>query len=290
MIGIDLFAGAGGFAIGMECNGIEVVMSNDFSQYSKIAIKNNFDHRFICLPIEKIKKIPRVDIITAGFPCQPFSIAGNKKGMDDIRISGMKHMLTLIKKYPPKMLLFENVKNFLTMNNGEIFQWFREKIESYGYHIYYQVIDTAKYSVLPQHRERLFMICFRKENHFTFPDQCLTNYSRDIFLEKDIDQKYYYTKKSSIYPILKDMDDEHFYQYRRTFLREIKSGLCPTLTANMGSGGHNVPIIQVGHKIRKLTPRECFRLQGFPDEYSLENLSDTRAYHLAGNAVSVPIV
>ena len=114
------------------------------------------------------------------------------------------------------------------------------------------------------------------------------------YLEKDVPLKYYYNESSQIYSKLKEnvINKNSIYQYRRTFVRENKSGLCPTLTENMGSGGHNVPIIidPYTNGIRKLTPRECFNLQGFPEDYKFGNLSDTKLYKIAGNAVTLSII
>ena len=112
------------------------------------------------------------------------------------------------------------------------------------------------------------------------------------FLEKEVNKKYYYTDKSSTWDLVKDsvIKKETVYQYRRVYVRENKSNVCPTLTANMGSGGHNVPLILDDFGIRKLTPRECFNLQGFPSSYKLPNISDSYLYKLAGNAVSLPVV
>jgi DNA (cytosine-5)-methyltransferase 1 len=112
------------------------------------------------------------------------------------------------------------------------------------------------------------------------------------FLEKEVPAKYYYTDKSSAWLLLKEsvIKKDTIYQYRRVYVRENKSDECPTLTANMGTGGHNVPIILDDKGIRKLTPRECFNLQGFPESYKLPSLSDCSLYKLAGNAVSVPVV
>jgi DNA (cytosine-5)-methyltransferase 1 len=111
-------------------------------------------------------------------------------------------------------------------------------------------------------------------------------------LEKNVPQKYYYSDKSSTWNIIKQsvVKSNTVYQYRRVYVRENKSNECPTLTANMGSGGHNVPIIVDTFGIRKLTPRECFNLQGFSLIYNLSNLSDSNLYKLAGNAISVPVV
>ena len=115
------------------------------------------------------------------------------------------------------------------------------------------------------------------------------------FIESEIPDKYYYTDKLKVFPqvvkdVTKNINENVIYQYRRYYIRENKSNCCPTLTANMGSGGHNVPIIKDDRGIRKLTPRECFNLQGFPSTYNFPTLSDSALYKLAGNAVSVPVI
>jgi DNA (cytosine-5)-methyltransferase 1 len=114
-------------------------------------------------------------------------------------------------------------------------------------------------------------------------------------LDDNIKDKYYYTDKLKVYEeikknVIKHIDTNTIYQYRRYYVRENKSGCCPTLTANMGTGGHNVPLIKDDKGIRKLTPRECFNLQGFPKKYKMPNISDGKLYKLSGNAVSIPVV
>jgi len=126
--------------------------------------------------------------------------------------------------------------------------------------------------------------------HLEFPKVKKRNISE--FLENDIPEKYYYTDKSSTWNLVNANVTKHdtIYQYRRVYVRENKSSECPTLTANMGAGGHNVPLVRDSKGIRKLTPRECFNFQGFPSSYKLPQLSDSNLYKLAGNAVSVPVV
>jgi len=152
-----------------------------------------------------------------------------------------------------------------------------------------------EYGNVPQNRERVYIVGFKKKKHydnFSFPDKIkLTNKVTD-YLEKDVDEKYYYNGKP-LYSKLKDdvTEEGKVYQWRRKYVRENKSGVCPTLTANMGTGGHNVPIIKDKKGIRKLTPLECARLQGFPENYKLpENLSDSALYKQFGNSVSVPVI
>jgi len=147
---------------------------------------------------------------------------------------------------------------------------------------------------LPQNRERIFIVGFldkNKADKFNFPDKIpLTSNFRDI-LEEVVDDKYYYDDKPLFDRIKDDIKSKDtVYQWRRKYVRENKSGVCPTLTANMGTGGHNVPIIKDDKGIRKLTPLECFRLQGFPSNWKIPNIADCKLYQQAGNSVNVPVI
>ena len=193
----------------------------------------------------------------------------------------------------------ENVKNLLTHDNKNTFTIIKKSLEDIGYKIKYKVLDTSKVSNIPQHRERIYIIGFRETtdyNNFNFDFPNTKTKDVSIYFEKDVDSKYFYNENSKIYntlitEIIKDIETNTVYQYRRHYVRENKSGLVPTLTANMGSGGHNVPIIKDREgKIRKLTPRECFNLQGFQINYKLPEISDSKLYKLAGNAVSIPVI
>ena len=154
------------------------------------------------------------------------------------------------------------------------------------------------YTVVPQHRERIYIVCFKnktKYDKFNFNFKKIKNKDIKDFLESDISEKYYYNDSLKVYDTVKDAVTKHInenvlYQYRRYYVRENKSNCCPTLTANMGGGGHNVPLLLDNKGVRKLTPRECFNLQGFPKNYKLPDLCDSALYALAGNAVSIPIV
>lgn len=165
-----------------------------------------------------------------------------------------------------------------------------------GYYIKRAILDTNKITNIPQHRERIYIVGFlNKEKYdkfnFNFPKKTKIS----DMLEKNVDNKYYYSDRFKVFEeieenITKNISENVLYQYRRYYVRENKSNCCPTLTANMGGGGHNVPLLKDDKGIRKLTPRECFNLQGFPLDYKLPDISDTSLYKLAGNAVSVPVV
>jgi DNA (cytosine-5)-methyltransferase 1 len=236
--------------------------------------------------------------LTAGFPCQPFSIAGMQKGFDDERSNVFWKILSIIKSTSPDIVILENVKNLQRHDDGNTFNIIIENLENLEYNIKYSILNTCKLTGIPQNRERIYIVCFKNLelfNKFDFDFQEVEIMPITMFLENDIPDKYYYSNSSTIYEELRTNITKHIttntiYQYRRYYVRENKTNVCPTLTANMGSGGHNVPIILDDNGIRKLTPKECFNLQGFPDTYKLPNLSNSKLYSLAGNAVSVPVV
>lgn len=295
---IDLFAGTGAFTIAFKStNNVNVVFANDMVEHSKKTYDENFDHKLTLKNLNEVKveDIPSHDILTGGFPCQPFSIAGLQEGFKDERSNVFWKILSIIGHHHPKCVILENVKNLLSHDERKTFATIKENLENMGYYICYKVLNTAEITGIPQHRERIYIVCLKSKKIFD-------NFSLDFpkiekkpvshFLESSVPDKYYYTDKSSTWELITAnvVKKDTIYQYRRVYVRENKSSECPTLTANMGGGGHNVPIILDDKGIRKLTPRECFNFQGFPSSYILPNLSDTNLYKLAGNAVSVPVV
>jgi len=295
---VDLFAGTGAFSyVSHKTNKIDTVFSNDILESSKeiYDINNNCKLFLSDLNDVKTEEIPEFDILTAGFPCQPFSIAGKQLGFEDKRSNIFWKIIEIIDFHKPKIIILENVKNLITHDKKNTFKIIIKSLEDLNYHIKFQIINTCDYSVIPQNRERIYIVGFSNiENYkkFDFNFQKIKNNDLSNFIESNIPEKYYYNSKSKIYDCLKEniTNNNSIYQYRRYYVRENKKGRCPTLTANMGSGGHNVPIILDEKGIRKLTPRECFNLQGFPDDYKLPKISDNKLYSLAGNAVSIPII
>jgi DNA (cytosine-5)-methyltransferase 1 len=293
---IDLFAGTGAFSLAFS-NYVNVVFANDMVEHSKKIYNENFLHNLTLKDLNdvKVEDIPAHDILTGGFPCQPFSIAGLQEGFNDERSNVFWKILSIIDYHNPKCVILENVKNLLSHDNNKTFTIIKSNLEKRGYYVCYNVLNTAKITGIPQHRERIYIVCIKSKKvydafNLNFP--IIEKRKISDFLESNIPSKYYYTDKSSTWPLLKSsvIKKDTIYQYRRVYVRENKSSECPTLTANMGGGGHNVPIILDNIGIRKLTPRECFNLQGFPSTYKLHALSDTNLYKLAGNAVSVPVV
>jgi len=194
----------------------------------------------------------------------------------------------------PEGFLLENVKNLKSHDSGKTFRIIEETLKNLGYYIKYKVLNSMEYGNIPQNRERIYIVGFRNKNYtdkFSFPDPVkLTKKITDL-LEKNVPEKYYYNGKP-LFEKLKNFIKEEgkVYQWRRQYVRENKSGVCPTLTANMGTGGHNVPIIKDKKGIRKLTPLECARIQGFPENYILPKIADSALYKQFGNSVSVPVL
>lgn len=246
-----------------------------------------------------ITSIEKHNILTAGFPCQPFSIAGNRKGFNDIHSNVFWKIIELLNFHNTEIIILENVKNLISHDNGNTFKIILDELYKLNYYIKYKILDTCKITEIPQHRERIYIIGFKNKNKydkFNFNFEIKENKKIIDYLEENIDDKYYYTNKYKVYDIInnnitKNISENAIYQYRRYYVRENKNNCCPTLTANMGSGGHNVPLIRDNKGIRKLTPRECFNLQGFPKNYKLPlNISDSILYKIAGNAVSIPVI
>lgn len=296
----ELFAGTGAFSLAFEETGTaRTVFMNDCEKASEQICARNIGATFVLANIHDLDAslLPDFDILTAGFPCQPFSIAGAQQGFDDARSNVFWKMVEIITVKQPACLVLENVKNLLSHDNGRSFAIIRESITSLGYTFDFKVLNTSKYTDIPQNRERVYIICFKsaaRGRAFKWPAEEPAIRAPALLLEKKVEDKFYYTPKSRIWNKLEQdvVKSNTFYQYRRYYVRENKSGVCPTLTANAGSGGHNVPIIRDARGIRKLTPRECFTLQGFSDTYQIDGLglSNSALYKLAGNAVSVGVV
>ena len=295
---IDLFAGTGAFTYAFEKTGkVNCVFANDMVEWSKKIYDENFTHKLTLGNLNDIKEseIPPHDILTGGFPCQPFSIAGKQEGFDDERSNVFWKILKIIDHHKPRCVILENVKNLTSHDDKRTFETIKKNLTDRGYHICFKVLNTSDITGVPQHRERIYIVCFRDKDvydKFSLDFEYVEKRPIREYLEEDITDKYYYTESSSTWDLLNEavIKSDTIYQYRRVYVRENKSSECPTLTANMGGGGHNVPIVLDEKGIRKLTPRETFNFQGFPKEYKLPSISDTNLYKLSGNAVSVPVV
>lgn len=303
---ISLFTGVGGIDLAFtpinHNNGsFQIVWANDIDLKCKKTYDLNIDTPK--LSIEDIwtvdlNQIPQFDLLLGGFPCQAFSVAGNQGGFSDTCVGGnlFFRIAQILKDKNPPAFLLENVKNLKSHDKGRTFKIILSTLNNLGYHIIYEVLNSMTHGNIPQNRERIFIVGLldpKIANRFSFPEPIpLTKNFRE-YLEVKVNPKYYYTEDSLIYNKIKDIivSEHTVYQWRRTYVRVNQKGVVPTLTANMGRGGHNVPLIKDSIGIRKLTPRECFSFQGFPSEYKLPtDLPDSELYHQAGNSVTVPVV
>lgn len=300
---IDLFAGIGGFRLALQNLGGKCVYTSEWDKNAQITYRANFGEvPFGDITKKQIKNyIPEdFDILCAGFPCQAFSIAGHRKGFSDTRGTLFFDVEQIIEKHRPKVVFLENVKNLVSHDKGKTFKVIIEILEKkLGYKVLFKILNSMTHANIPQNRERIFIIAFDPEqvknyNAFKFPNELkLTKTIHDFIDGNKKDDKYYYSKKHKYYPELsKSMTrKDTVYQWRRVYVRENKSNVCPTLTANMGTGGHNVPLIKDDYGLRKLTPTECFAFQGYPmDTYILPAIAESKLYMQAGNSVTTNLI
>ena len=309
-----LFSGIGGIETGFEKAGFKILWSNENDPYSIRSFKNNYKHTLYEDDIRKLnfKKIKPVDVLVGGFPCQAFSVAGYRKGFRDPRGSLFFEICRAITELPkmPKVLMLENVKNIRGHDNGKTAKVITKSLRELGYSVFWNLFNTSIHTDIPQNRERTFIIGFKDEADWDFEPNKKTSSSifnshlpldksktkkklKEMFDKGEIDERYYYKQNAYMYKDLKKaiVSKNTVYQWRRVYVRENKSGECPTLTANMGTGGHNVPLIKDDLGIRKLTPRECLNFQGFPKSFKFPNdMPISQRYKQAGNAVTVNLI
>ncbi len=297
------FSGVGGIELGFKQTGeFRVVYANEFDKNAQITYEENH----LEVPLDKRdihevqpEDVPDSNIIMGGFPCQAFSIAGYRKGFEDERGDLFFELLRLIKAKQPEAIFVENVKNMVTHDHGNTFKVIREALSINGYHIKWKVLNGKDYGNVPQNRERIYVVGFKNKfafDRFDFPEPIeLTNGLDSIInFNERVEERFFYRR--GVQPFYDKLEPvitskESVYQWRRQYVRENKSGVVPTLTANMGTGGHNVPLIYTDYGIRKLTPREAFNAQGYPNNFILpEEMAVSHLYKQAGNSVVVPVI
>lgn len=298
---IDLFAGIGGIRLAFQNLGGKCVFTSEWDTYSKKTYEANFGE----VPfgdITKIseKEIPDHDILLGGFPCQPFSIAGvSKKNalgrahgfLDETQGTLFFDVARIIKHKRPKAFMLENVKNLVSHDKGKTFKIITETLKELGYSIHFRVLD-GKYFV-PQHRERIIIVGFNKEvfneeETFQFPDASENKYAIKDILEKVVDSKY--TLSDKLWNYLQEYAKKHKakgngFGFGLTDLE----GISRTMSARYYKDGAEILIPQKNKNPRRLTPRECARLQGFPDTFIIP-VSDNQAYKQFGNSVVTPLI
>lgn len=299
---IDLFAGIGGMRLAFEEAGGECVYSNEWNKFSQQTYMANFGD----MPDGDITQvnaddIPDHDVLVAGFPCQPFSIAGVSKKNSLGRATGFADktqgtlffdVCRILDAKRPKAFMLENVKNLCSHDKGKTFKVITESLNELGYEVFYKVIDGQAF--VPQHRERIIIVGFDRERYgsfFDFEFNIIPKEPKPVIadiLEKEVSEKYTLSDKLWIY--LQNYAAKH-----KAAGNGFGYGIAPldgvsrTLSARYYKDGSEVLIEQDGKNPRKLTPRECARLQGFPDSFAIP-VSDTQAYRQFGNSVVVPLM
>ena len=290
---IDLFAGVGGIRLGMEQAGFNTVFSNDFDEKCQVTFDLNFsDPSMTCKSIDELDfdSIPDFDVLTGGFPCQPFSVAGKRGGFKDERGNHFFTIARLIDLRRPTAFLLENVKGLLTHDNKDTFNTILETLYKLGYSLHWKVLNSKIHANIPQNRERLFIVGFKQEEHaskFKFPEPETLTTTYEDFLEDKVDSKYF-IQESKVYDALQEfgVKEGYSYQWRYNYIREHKAKGCIPCLVTVGKS----PIVKQGWILRHLTPKECFNLQGFPEDYRLPDIHDRHLYKQAGNSVTVPLI
>lgn len=294
------FAGVGGIELGFEKAGFDVIWSNEIDKNAAKTFSLNHKNKLVLDDINNVlsEDVPDVDVIVGGFPCQAFSVAGYRRGFEDERGEIFFQLARIIKAKLPRVIFIENVKNLLSHDKGKTFSIIKASLEDYGYKLKVNILNASEYGNIPQNRERIYIVGFREQEDFDNFEliekiDLSTKISDIVDYNEKVDDRFYYDDRYKFYADIKESitNRNSIYQWRRVYVRENKSGLCPTLTANMGTGGHNVPLVLTKYGIRKLTPRECFKFQGYPIDFKLpENMAISHLYKQAGNSVVVPVI
>ncbi len=288
---VSFFSGIGGLDKGFSDAGYDVVWANDFDKYAVETYKANYKNEIVLGDINDIDldDIPECDVIIGGFPCQPFSMMGEQRGFDDARGTLFFRIAEVIKDkiekgHKPKVIVLENVKALRTHDNGRTFATIKQILETnLGYKVYDTILNSAEHGV-PQTRNRTYIVCFANENtDFSFPEPVELDETLQDLLEQDVDNKYFLSDK--ILPTILSNGTGGYHAKSEIDLK-VARPLCATM-AKMHRACQDNYVTQKG-RVRRLTPRECARLQGFDDSFIIP-VSDSQAYKQFGNAVTVNV-
>lgn len=307
---VSLFSGAGGLDLGFLNAGFDIVWANDIDKYAVESYKHNISDHIVLGDInQSLDDIPEHEVLIGGFPCQPFSMMGKQLGFEDERGTLFFTIEQIVRKHRPKIIVLENVKNLETHDGGRTFAKMQRILKEellddngYGYDVFYKVLNSSDFGI-PHTRRRVFVVAFDKgyfrENdiNFEFPQPIeLQQNLRDI-LDEDVDKKYFLSEK--ILPTILSHGTGNYYSKSEIDL-DIARPLCATMhKMHRASQDNYVTDINNRNKfedteekrisnVRRLTPNECRKLQGFPSDWEF-NVSDTQAYRQFGNAVTVNV-
>lgn len=302
---IDLFAGIGGFRIALESFGSECVYSSEWDKYARITYERNFAE----IPdgdITKVREgdIPEHNILCAGFPCQAFSVSGKQLGFGDTRGTLFFEILRIARHHRPEILFLENVSNLERHDKGKTLRVVCRTLERMGYDVFYKVLDASHYGT-PTVRKRIYFVCFRKSlgvRRFSFPAPTNGPVKLRDFLQSDAETRKYVIRRDDVRMVEKFVVPNVFGSYPQKPIRigtinkggqgeRIYSDLGHAITLSAYGGGvaSKTGAYLINGKIRKLSPRECARIMGFPEDFEIP-VSDVQAYKQFGNSVVIPVL
>ena len=295
----SLFSGIGGIDFGFEQAGFEIAWANEIDQDACKTYLCNFPNTKLIegdIKTVNFSLLEKVDVITAGFPCQPFSVCGKKKGFSDERGNLFFEIMRAADVIKPAVIFLENVANLVKHDNGRTFNVIHNEISSRNYEIRYIVADACDYGI-PQHRTRTYIAAFKTSeatSRFKFPEKRpLDKHVFDVIdKSKCADDCLYLRKDSGQYRQMENaiIDDGQVYRFSDYGIQKGKDGISFTLKANMGTWYNREPYIKDNYGIRRLSPEECLLLQGFPSGYKFGEISEKSKYKQVGNSVCVPII
>ncbi len=295
----SLFSGIGGIDLGFEQAGFDIVWANEIDAAACKTYRHNFPNTLLIEDdIRKVipESLSEIDVLVAGFPCQPFSVMGYQRGFKDPRGNLFFEIARFIDAKMPRVVFLENVQNLMEHDNGKTFLVIYNTLAQFGYSVKYKVINATDVNI-PQNRARIFIVAFHDVedcDRFAFPEPISLETTIDDIIDRSIkhNDTYYYGPESRYFKQLnsKIVDKTGIYRIDDSGIATRKWEICPTLKANMGTYHDRVPIIRDDFGIRKLTPMECLAFQGFPKDYAFKGISLDCAYKQCGNTVCVPVI
>lgn len=296
----SLFSGIGGIDLGFQQAGFDIVWANEMDAAACRTYRYNFPNaNLVEGDIKRIRadSIPDFDVLTAGFPCQPFSIAGLQKGFKDRDGNLFFEITRVIEEKKPKVVFLENVPNLMEHDDGKTFLVIYNSLAQLGYAVYYRVLAANEYGNLPQIRKRIYIVAVREDmanQKFVYPDPIDLKLQSSDIIKRSVKQHdiYYYTEGHMYEQLISRMKDRMaIYRLTDTEVRWTKNRMCPTLTANMGTHKDRVHVVWDDYGVRKLTLRECLDFQGFPKGFYFPKIITINdAYKQIGNTVPVPVI
>ena len=294
----SMFAGIGGIDLAFENAGCKTIWANELDKHACKTYRLNFGDEYLVegdIQNVNTKDIPKFDILCAGFPCQAFSSVGLLQGFEDPRGNLFFEVIRVVKEKKPRVVFLENVANLIKHDDGNTFKVIKGMLEELGYNVQFQIMNAKEYGNLPQQRNRIYIVAFMfKKNSmkFKYPEMIpLTRSAFDIY-DKDKKEDKYYMDGHRMWDRMMEYMTERNRVYRFTDwgLSRSREGICPTLLAAMGSRFERIPFFYDDYSVRLMTPRECARMQGFPETYKLPTENEKQVYKQIGNSVAVPVV